>query len=404
MIKNSTTIILFAIILVACKKPYNPVESSVNYNYLVVEGVINSSADSTFIKLSRTVTLSSKTTLNPELHAVVTVEGDQGNSYPLTETTNGSYVSPGLNLDNAHKYRLRIKTFNGEQYLSDFAAVLNAPQIDSVNYLTDNKGANIFVSTHDPKNATRYYRWGYNETWRYNSAFVSYYKSNGDTVLTRDILNDQIYSCWRTSDTSSTIVLSNSTKLTNDVIANQPLTSVGGTDERLGKEFCIQVLQYALTPDAYSFWQNVQKNTQQLGSIFDAQPSQLNGNIHCISNPSLTVIGYVSVGAVASTRFFIFNRNLPAYGVIQYPEYDTCGDASLLYKYYPKNSVLPINQVDMYINWNKAGIPESDAMIPIEAIQPTNAPEPIGYVAGVPICVDCTLRGTRIQPPYWRYQ
>jgi hypothetical protein len=401
--KNCAIIILFAIILIACKKPYYPPETTVNYNYLVVEGVINSGADSTIIKLSRTVTLSAKNTFNPELHAVLTVEGDQGNSYPLTETTGGSYVSPGLNLDNTHNYRLRIKTVNGEQYLSDYVAVLNSPQIDSVSYKTDNKGVNVFVSTHDPKNATRYYRWDYNETWSYNSAFFSYYKSNGDTVLPRT-LNDLVYSCWRSSDTSSTIVLSNSTKLTNDVIVNFPLTSIGGTDERLGSVFCIQVLQYALTPDAYSFWQNVQKNTQQLGSIFDALPSQLNGNIHCISNPSVTAIGYVSLGAVSSTRFFIFNHNLPAYGPIIYPAYDTCGIFSLLYKYYAKNSVVPVNQVDQFVNYNKSGISPSDVMIPIDAIQPVGDPEPIGYTAGVAICVDCTLRGTKIAPPYWRYQ
>ena len=48
----------FLIIGNACRKPYSPPITTANVNYLVVEGVINSGADSTIIKLSRTTPLS----------------------------------------------------------------------------------------------------------------------------------------------------------------------------------------------------------------------------------------------------------------------------------------------------------------------------------------------------------
>src|SRR5580658_10004312 len=97
--KRTAYFLLLVISALACKKPYNPPAITGNGNYLVVEGVINSGSDSTVIKLSRTVNISSKVTANPESDAVVTVESDQGVSFPLTETPNGNYVSPGLNLD-----------------------------------------------------------------------------------------------------------------------------------------------------------------------------------------------------------------------------------------------------------------------------------------------------------------
>src|SRR5471030_2616054 len=134
MIRNGKWILLL-IALAGCKKPYNPPAVTTSNSYLVVEGVINSGSDSTFIKLSRTVNLSSKVTINPVLNATVTVEGDQNATYPLTAGANGgTYVSAGLNLDNGYKYRLRIKTPDNKEYLSDFVPLLNPPPIDSIGY------------------------------------------------------------------------------------------------------------------------------------------------------------------------------------------------------------------------------------------------------------------------------
>lgn len=395
---NWKILILIAVIFTGCKKAYNPPAISSDNSYLVVEGVINSGGDSTIIKLSRTVKLSATIAINPEQNAQLVVQSDQNVSYYLTETTKGYYVSSGLNLNSNSKYRLIIKTQNGEQYVSDYVPVLNSPPIDSVTYTVQNNGVSILVNTHDPNNKTRYYRWDYNETWRFHSDFDSYFKSNGDTVLFRDFATDQIYTCWHT-DTSSSIILNNSARLVNDIISSSPVGFIPSTSEKIVNEYCITLKQYALTSEAYSFWQNLQKNTEQLGSIFDAQPSQLSGNIHCTNNPALQVIGYVSVGTFSSQRKFIFNRNLPAW--LPPKTNDSCYEQACLYQFYAKGADIPQNQVDQFINYNKGAI---NPLIPTRVIQPPGAPKPIGYFASTPLCVDCSLRGSRIQPSYWRYQ
>lgn len=386
--------ILILVLFAGCKKLYNPPAISAPNSYLVVEGVINSGSDSTVIKLSHTVNLASKITLNPVGGAVLTVESDQAAVYPLTETPNGLYVARGLNLDNSRKYRLRIKTAN-EEYLSDFVAVGNAPPIDSVNFVIRSNGIDIYSNTHDANNNTKYYRWDYQETWIIHSQFNSFFKSNGDTVLARDYINDQIYTCWASSN-SSTIILNSSAKLARDVIVNNPIIFIPSSSEKLSSKYSILVKQYALTGDAYSFWLNLKKNTEQLGSIFDAQPSQINGNIHSTTNPSEAVIGYVSVGRVASTRIFIANQQLPAWADMSGDP--TCTLDTFYYAYTPRGSTTPINQVNLHINYNKgASYPE----IPVQAISPPGS-LPIGYSASEPSCVDCTLRGTNKQPLFWK--
>ncbi len=380
--------------LVSCRKPYMPPAVTASNNYLVVEGVINSGADSTIIKLNRTVKLSNGNTVNPELSAIVTVESDANTSYALTETPNGTYVSPGLNLSATHKYRLRIKTSSNKEYLSDFVPVVNSPAIDNVTSKVESDGVGINLNTHDPANNTHYYRWEYEETWIFLSAFDSHFKSNGDTVLRRDLFNDHIYQCWRTTG-STTIVLGSSAKLSKDVISNTPITFVSRHSDKLRHRYSILVRQYALTSEGYNFWTNLKKNTEQLGSIFDAQPSQIKGNIHSTADPLEPVIGYVSIGSFSTQRIFVDENDLPAW---LDPIDNGCQAKPYLYAYKDPITGGITNQVDEYINYNKTSF---SPLIPVDAIVPPGG-SIVGYTAAVPECVDCTLFGTNKQPSFWQ--
>src|SRR5580692_817948 len=117
--------------LSTCKTPYTPAPITAVNNYLVVEGLIDIN-DSTFISLSRTVGVMSASTVKPELKATISIQSNQGNSYPLTEVGNGVYSAPSYNLSAANQYRLMIKTSNGSIYESDFDQTKVTPPIDSL--------------------------------------------------------------------------------------------------------------------------------------------------------------------------------------------------------------------------------------------------------------------------------
>src|ERR1700739_958783 len=74
-----------------CQKLYNPKPIKNTPDILVVEGVIDPSADSTIIRLSRTVQVEAKTTVAPELGAIVNAEDDQNGVYPIPEMGDGTY-------------------------------------------------------------------------------------------------------------------------------------------------------------------------------------------------------------------------------------------------------------------------------------------------------------------------
>ena len=392
IMKNPKACYLLLFALLCCKKPYNPPATTINANYLVVEGAINTGPDSTVIKLSRTVKLSSANVANPELHASVMVVSSTNATYPLTETGKGYYRAPGLNLSPANTYSLKIITSNGKVYQSDFLAEKNSPPIDSVNYKVQNNQVNINVNAHDPANKTIYYRWDYVETYIIHSYFDTDLKLQTvpfDTVVIITPPN-QIFVCWP-SDTSSTVLLGSTAKLRQDVISQSTIASIPLDSYKFSFRYSILVKQYALSPEAYNYWRILKTNTEQLGTIFDAQPSEPTGNIHCVTTPSEPVIGYLSVGAVSQLRVYINNGDLPFVKNIVPLSIDGCLSAQYLFR----DSVgfaTYVNDVQDFIYTGQ--------QYPI-AILPARGGPIVGYDATDRFCADCTLRGPNVQPSFW---
>jgi hypothetical protein len=390
-------IYILALIIMAfgCKKPYLPKIIAVSSNYLVVEGVINTGSDSTSIRLSRTVPLSSTTQTKPELGAAVAILTDAGGSYPLLARGNGYYTGAGLNSGTPAKYGLKIITSDGKMYLSDLVPSQYSPPIDSVYYHIQNDGVQIYADTHDPASRSTYYRWDYQETYKFHPAFQSLlYFLPPRYIEARDTTN-QVYSCWLT-DTGSNIVLNSSAKLTKDIITNNLLTEIPSTSEKIEDRYSILVKQYGLTPDAFNYYQLLKKNTEQVGSIFDVQPSELPGNIHCVNNPKEPVIGYITAGNVSQTRIFIDNRSLPAWSAIT--PYKGCMMDTLLFRR-PIGASF-VDDVKIYI-WSGLQIPISEITSGGSATVAGSITID-GYTGSLPSCVDCTLRGTSIQPGFWK--
>jgi hypothetical protein len=73
----------------------------------------------------------------------------------------------------------------------------------------------------------------------------------------------------------------------------------------------MRLYQYAITEDAFKYYEDLKKNTEGLGSIFDPQPSLTTGNIRCLSNPAERVLGFVSASTVSAKIFSLRYEDLP---------------------------------------------------------------------------------------------
>ena len=301
-------LITLLFVQMACKKPYDVPAINTNYSYLVVEGNIEIGANKvTTIQLTRTQSLKDTAILTPEINATVQIESKNGLSFPLKETTDGVYTSNALQLDLNQEYRIKINTSGADQYVSAYVKGKQAPAIDSVTWKQD-LDLTIFVHTHDPSNNTRYYKWEFDETKQYHAPMESNLGVKNGLIFYRDSLT-QVYNCWTTSR-SNTIAIATTNALNTDVVSYQPIHKIYQNDARLGTKYSINVRQYAISPEAYQYWQILQKSTQKTGSIFDPQPAQISGNMTCVNHPEKLVIGFISAGAYSEKRIFISNSEL----------------------------------------------------------------------------------------------
>jgi hypothetical protein len=307
--------LIFWLICLGCREYYEPPVLKHNPNFLVVDGFLTSSPDSTQFRLTYTRNLSDTALPIPALHANMLVEGDQNTVISLNETGNGIY-SNLLFLKTSEKYRLTITTSDGARYQSDFVPFKQTPAIDSISWKEDTSKVSFYINTHDPQNDTRYYRWQFEETWQYST----YLNSNFDFIngqLVERTPDQQIHNCWSTSK-PSIILLSSTSQLSQDVVNQFYFNSVPKTTEKIFIEYSVLVRQYALTQDEFAYWTELKKSSEQLGTLFDNQPSQLSSNIHCLSDPTQPVMGYLSASSVEQKRIFVSYYQLSSWNYEPY--------------------------------------------------------------------------------------
>lgn len=362
----------------SCKKPYSPPAIKEDYKFLAIDGALISNPDSPSVfVLTRTVRLTDSTFSSvPEKGATVSVEASTGEHYSCNEETGGIYKLSSLVLNSVGKYQLKILTASGGQYLSDPVAVQQTPPIDSITWHQAND-VMIYVNTHDPSNNTHYYYWDFVETWQYRSEFDRTIAESNGVIYYVDSTN-QTYNCW-TSANSTNILTGSTVALSNDVIRDNLIETVPQNSDKIGIRYSILVKQYALDQAAYQYLEILKKNTEELGSIFDAQPTQLIGNIHSIKNPSEPVIGYFRASTVQQQRIFI-NRN----------------------------EVTIWNPVDTGRSCEIRKIPQNpDNFLLYNYDDPSFAPYYFETAGSAVVltrtsCVDCTVRGgTTTKPWYW---
>jgi Domain of unknown function (DUF4249) len=361
----------------SCKEAYRPHLKSTTNSYLVVEGVMNAGPGPTTISLTHTSSLDT-VLIRPEANALVTVEGKDNTTRQLAYTGGSNYYSPDLHLITGNEYRLRIRTTNGKEYLSAYVKARITPAIDSVGWQRNQEGVSMYANTHDASGDTRYYRWDFNETWEIKSYYYSsfIYVSGANIVRPRTAA-ENVYTCWKYGSNKS-ILLASSERLQSDVIFKAPVNFINENDEKLCVRYSILLHQYALDKEGYKFYELMKRNTENLGSVFDAQPTEIKGNITCVTDPSEIVIGYVSASTIEEKRIFISNSELPGWRMDQNCQEDTVANT-------PDN---------IRLFFAGGGIVPYSSLIANGFI--------VAYLSSSPTCVDCTSRqGSTTRPSYW---
>lgn len=344
------------LLLNSCITQFIP-QTSDNKEFLVVGGLITDRPDTNTIKLSKSLPLGGKIVANPLKGCIVTISDNLGNTFSLTETASGTYVTDPSNFKGVigRFYTLHINTKsanNSLNYESFPMEMKPVPPIDSVYYekvtIQDSnafsggkEGCQVYLNTHDPTNQCKFYRWEYTETWEYLLPYT----------LTNNI-------CWVSSN-SNVINIKNTSVLEESTINRYPLNFISNLTDRLRIKYSIFVNQYSLNRDEYFYWEKLQKISEQVGGLYDMIPSDIPSNVYSLNDPNEKALGYFSVSANSSKRIFIKDRFA---GVVTPYTDDAC----------------------IIKEWIIIG----NTLVLVKTF--------------VKDCIDCTIRGTNIAPDFWR--
>ena len=324
LLHSITTILLGSICFMSCIYDYNPKDKDLpglNESEVVVDGDIIVGGI-TKVTLSLTKTLGGVT---EELPSGITlnVESESGDVVygVLVDEVRNVFEIDTRDLDVGGRYRLYIAIPDRGEYVSEFKQVMVSPPIDEITWSMADDGTyvNVEVTTHNSSPGKLYCKWNFIENWESHVVYTPFVEFNprlgsawqGIRNLTWEETLDRSY-CWSEA-VSTDICITNTEKLSENIISKYVLRRIAQTDTRVSGLYSITVSQKALDKDAYIYWETLQRNMGSTGGIFAAQPTDLRGNIRCETTPEERVIGYVSVTTQTQKRHFVDWEDLKFY-------------------------------------------------------------------------------------------
>ncbi|UFH53370.1 DUF4249 domain-containing protein [Spirosoma sp. KNUC1025] len=303
-----TQLILYVFLVISCVTEFQPDPVSVPPS-LIIEGEVTDQPGPYMVKLTRTADYSYKSLNLLETGAAVTISDNQGNQETLTELPSGGTYQTranGIRGVVGRSYKVTIKTKDGKQYESDLEKLSTAPPIQKLYYeytveptgvnLAKRQGWNVYLDTKDPETTGNFYRW----TWTHFEPISVCYKREipGRNVLTG---LDCCSPCWDINRCYTCIDISSDVNINGQAISRQFIMRV---PFKSTSRYYLEVQQQAISKGAYEFWKSVKGLVNNTGGLFDAAPAAVQGNVHCVNDP--TAVAYGFFGATGLSEQYIY--------------------------------------------------------------------------------------------------
>ncbi len=366
--------------LFSCVEPYTP-ETTGYDEMLMIEGIIFD--DPTMmpkVTISRSIPLSREGGYIHETGAAVSVECDDGTSFPFFEINPGLYVPSGAPVipEQGKKYRLLVVTGDQKVYASAYEPYIPPTPIDSVTFRAEytkvsefgewEHGLKFYANASSSDDKPVYLRWLLDATYNYSVPFPCNFIWNGDSVV--NYRGPDYRFCWKSLEIPG-IFIADSYGMEGNRVADAELNFVSQYGDQLTIRYSLNVVQLSIPKSAYEFWYDLKKMIDETGGLYETQPFRIRGNIECISDPDTEAGGVFEVAGVSHAR--VFADKPTEFDVITF----NC-------------SLVPIGQDGISWEFLPANIFVSE--IDVDKYATTLQQK----------CYDCRLRGgTTIRPPFW---
>ncbi len=386
MKRDSWNLLLILALIMSCVDPV-PISSLQYDEVLVIEGYVSSDFKQQKILLSKTSPINQLKVI-PESGASITITDDQGNTMAASESDAGTYLTLPFAGIVGTTYQLHVTTQNGKQYDSEPIILKDVPDIGAIYGVYPSpepyasSGIQLYIDSPDPSRLTKFYRWEYEDTYEIKAPLESRFEwLGGNNVNVRSIPVDR---CWH-SDTSKVTLIKDNSHFDDTGVSRFPIKFIPSDARDMVVKFSILVRQYALDEKMYRYWEQLKKINETQGSLFDVQPGTIKGNIHSVSDPNETVLGYFDAGVIKSKRVFFEPREFVSTGFQPVDYFGVCNN---------------INPAQVKFDELGAYMQRNFLTMEIVSAGADDKGNPF-YIIWPKTCCDCTREGTNIMPDFW---
>lgn len=387
------------LVLASCTEEYTA--GIENYeNDLVVEATITNVLKKQKVKLSHTSNFVNDTVIL-EKNASVQVVENNSTVYDFTyKASDSAYFSnETFQVLPDKEYQLKIKTANGPTYLSEPQTLPAESEVDIVvkaGTSENEEGLRIEANSYDPTGNSRFYRYEYIETYQVT---LPEYGPNKAVYVGFESLEiqprlDTFPVCYNNIK-SKNLLLKSTTELSEDRVSNMLVAFRSRRDYAIAEKYSILVKQYVESPEAYAYYNTLNKISSTNGNDFSAiQPGFVKGNIFAENNPDIKVVGYFDVASISTKR--IFTKFIDFFSFGSYPPYfEDCDDESLDptdwdFKNYPGAPYPEARIIKGYLEDGTKVFYKLDGNI-----------NSATYVMVKNICGSCDRFSTHVKPDFW---
>ncbi len=308
------TLFLLILILASCSEVIDLKTESAG-GQLVIEGRITNGTMGNLVNITRT--LQEDQAPEPISGAVVKVIDGNGLEEGYVETSPGKYeLCQDVVLGEVGStYRLQVD-LDGKTYTSSIQEMMPILARDELRFELDIQDAVTSTGVATSSDVVRVFA---NSTLDNlpEEFFIRWTMEEAYTVVAVD-LPRSIFSryspmqCYITNELSAQdIFLVDGTAIRNVNLNNREV-AVRPLDYTFRTNHYFNIIQFAQNKEAHDYWQNLKSLTTRQGSIFDAPPAQVPGNITS-SDPSESVFGFFEAAAVDTARLRVTNTDIPLF-------------------------------------------------------------------------------------------
>ncbi len=218
-------------------------------------------------------------------------------------------------LQTGSSFLVHVITPDGKVYESDFDKLRPVPQIDSLYYLVER---NSYSSETDSTSGIRFYadftydneayeylRWDLTETYEFHNPDMEGFIYDVDFKL-KELPDTSNYRTCYITNVLPTIHSMSLSNLDFGIYVKKPFTFVANIqqEQKLHHQYSLLVKQYSLGEEAFHYWNELKKTSQEQGFLFDRQPALLKSNIHNVNDESEIVLGFFSMAGLVEKRAF----------------------------------------------------------------------------------------------------